>query len=245
MARDTVITLSLRAADPLLEGQELLSDGEHERLAGMHVGARPAFVTARGMLRRRLATYMGVTPKTVPLVQAAAGRITIEGFADDEPPFYSVSHTGTAEHGIAGVAVTDMCPIGIDVQQIDASLNWKRIAERRFPPKEYALLSALPEQAARTLFFTLWSIKEAFVKLEDGKLMPYLRSIELVFADGQFSLAEPTPNGNTEASIFVSAEPEHNIVVACVSAKDVKVELDSKIRSIEIQPNSLENRPEL
>lgn len=238
------IHFALRAADPGLKGQDVLSVAEHTRLAGMHEGARPAFVTARSMLRRRLATFMGVTPNTVPLTQVGAGRIAIDGFRDDEPPFFSVSHTGAAEAGIAGVAVSAAAPIGIDVQQIDRSLNWQRIAERRFPPDEVTTLMAMPEEAARMLFFTLWSIKEAFVKLEDGTLMPYLKGIRLAFADGSFSLSSSTPAGLASASIFVSSEPDHNIVLACVCPKSLPVHMDSDLQTSANTTSSLQNRPE-
>lgn len=237
------IHFALRTADPGLSGQDILSVAEHTRLASMHEGARPAYVTARAMLRRRLAAFMGVTPNTVPLTQVGAGRIAIDGFRDDEPPFFSVSHTGAAEAGIAGVAVCAEAPIGIDVQQIDPNLNWQRIAERRYPADELATLMAMPEDAARMLFFTLWSIKEAFVKLENGTLMPYLRGIQLAFSNGTFSLAAPTPAGLESASIFVSSEPDHNIVLACVCPNALPVHMDIDLQVFANAPSALENRP--
>lgn len=236
------VILKIRAADLGLGSQDVLSKSEHERLAGMHEGARPAFVTARGMLRKALADYMGLTPSGVPLVQEGTGRVFIEGFADDEPPFYSVSHTGGAEDGIAAVAVAESCPIGIDIQQVDPSVDWRRVAERRYPSDEWAILSAMPEEEGRMLFFTIWAIKESFVKMEDGKLMPYLRSVELDFTGGVPSLKIPTPGGCAEASIFFHFVPEFSLAVAMVAAKKIHIQLDCQITMAERRPDPLLNQ---
>ena len=226
-----VITLKIRAADQGLGAQEILSPSEHTRLANMHVGARPAFVTARTMLRTALGEYMGLTPSAVPLQQEGAGRVFIEGFADEEPPFYSVSHTGGAEDGIAAVAVAETYPIGLDIQQIDPLVNWRRIAERRFPEEEWALLSAMPDEEGRMLFFTLWAIKESFVKMEDGNLMAYLRAVELDFGGGTPKLKAPTPGGCSEATIFFHFIPEFQLAVALVAGGGAVIKLDSQVQT--------------
>jgi len=238
------VKLKIRAADLALSSQEILSPTEHQRLSGMHEGARPAFVTARTMLRAALGDYMGLTPKAVPLIQEGAGRVFIEGFADDEPPFYSVSHTGGAEDGIAAVAVAETCPIGLDIQQVDPTVDWCRVAERRFPIEEWALLSAMPEKEGRMLFFTLWAIKESFVKMEDGKLMPYLRNIKLDFTDGKPALKSATPGGCTDATIFFHFIPEFQLAIAMVAAKPIQIELDSQIKIADRRPDPLTNTGE-
>lgn len=236
-------TLKIRGADPALTAQNVLSESEHARLAGMHEGARPAFVTARGMLREELGTYMGLTPAAVPLQQVDAGRITIDGFDPQDPPYFSVSHTGAAEAGIAAVMVSETTPLGIDIQQIDHVIDWQRVAERRFPSAEWALMSAMPEAEGRMLFFTLWAIKEAFVKMEDGKLMPYLRGVEIDFSGGTFKLAAPSPGGLIDAQIFFTFIPEFELAVACVARDTIAVTLDSHIERVAPKADPLKNLP--
>lgn len=236
--------VKIRAADPALPRQDILSPSEHERLAGMHEGARPSFVTARGMLRTALGTYMGLLPGAVPLVQEGAGRITIDGFSEDEPPFFSVSHTGSAEEGIAAVVVSESSRIGIDIQQLDPAVDWRRVAERRFPEEDWALLSAMSDEIGRLLFFTLWSIREAFVKMEDGKLMPYLRNIKLDLTARPPRLASTTPGGLDDAFIFFHFEPDHNLMIAVVAEHPVVLELDCDIQPFERRPDPLQNRGE-
>jgi len=208
----------------------------------MHEGARPSFVTARSMLRTRLGQHMGLLPKAVPLCQEGAGRISIDGFSPAEPPYFSVSHTGAAEEGIAAVVVSDTTPVGIDIQQIDLSVNWRRVAERRYPPEEAALLLAMPEAEGQILFFTLWAIRESFVKMEDGKLMPYLRQIELDLTTGQPRLKAPTPAGRDSAMIWFHFLPEYQLVLSFVSADPVEVRLDSRIEKASRRPDPLQNR---
>lgn len=247
MGQDTdieTVTLKIRAADAGLGNQELLSEAEHARLSGMHEGARPAFVTARTMLRKALGDYMGLLPAAVPLTQEGAGRIYIEGFDDKEPPFFSVSHTGGAEEGIAAVAVSGTSPIGIDIQQLDPVVDWARVAERRFPASEWAMLSAMPEEEARMLFFTHWAIKESFVKMEDGKLMPYLRDVELDLRDNRLVLQRPTPGGTEDAIIYFHFVPDHHLVIALVSAKPIKVDLDCVIEHASRRADPLQTAKE-
>lgn len=224
------VTLKVRAADQSLGDQDLLSEAEHERLANMHQGARPAFVTARTMLRAALGDYMGLLPSAVPLVQPKkGGRIQIEGFRESEPPFFSISHTGGAEEGIAAVAVSASGPIGIDIQQLDPIVDWARVAERRFPESEWAVLSAMPDTEAAMLFFTLWAVKESFVKMENGTLMPYLRGVELDLKDNKFVLQRPTPGGTESATIYFHYIPESYLVITLVSQSQVEVELDYNV----------------
>ncbi len=235
------VAFTVRAADPALSQQDVLSDAEHDRLAGMHEGARPAFVTARTMLRSKLAHIMGLTPAAVPLLQEGAGRIFIEGFQSHEPPYFSVSHTGAAEAGIAAVATSELTPIGIDIQQVDLVIDWRRVAERRFPPHEWQMMSAMPEEEGRMLFFTLWAIKEACVKLEDGALMPYLRGVEIDLAGGRFDLLSPTPGGLENINVFFNFVPEFELVMACVSRDPAHVQLDCRIEPPAPKADSLNN----
>ena len=235
------ISLKIRAADPALSEQGILSDSEHLRLASMHEGARPSFVTARAMLRRELGSYMGLVGSAVPLEQKGAGRVSITGFKEDEPPFFSVSHSGSAEAGIAAVAVSQTAPIGIDIQQIDHHIDWKRVAERRFPEREWDLMRAMPDNEGRMLFFTLWAIKEACVKMENGTLMPYLRGIEIEFRGGRFYLISPTPAGSTDISIFFHFLPNLDLAVSCVSQQETMVTLDCDVEMGVVSFSSLQN----
>lgn len=244
MAQDTdieTVILKIRAADAGLGNQDILSEPEHTRLAGMHEGARPAFVTARTMLRTALGDFMGLMPNAVPLTQEGAGRIYIDGFDEKEPPFFSVSHTGGAEEGISSVAVSGTSPLGIDIQQLDPVVDWARVAERRFPESEWEILSAMPEEEARMLFFTLWAIKESFVKMEDGTLMPYLRGVELDLKGDGLVLQKLTPGGTEDATIYFHFVPDHALVIALVSEKPIKVVLDCQIEHAGRRADPLHN----
>ena len=238
------VVLKIRAADMALGSQDVLSEAEHARLSTMHEGARPSFVTARGMLREALGSYMGLLPGAVPLAQEGAGRVRIQDFADDEPPFFSVSHTGAAEEGIAGVVVSETTPVGIDIQQLDPVVDWRRVAERRFPAEDWALLKMMSDEIGRMLFFTLWSIREAFVKMEDGKLMPYLRNVHVDLTARPPKLAAPTPGGREDAMIYFNFVPEHQLMIALVSESPIEVELDCDIVKQSRRPDPLSNAVE-
>src|SRR5207302_8233420 len=66
--------------------------------------------------------------------------------------------------GLALVAVTRVCPVGVDVERIRPLRDAEGIIERFFSPRESAALKALPADQKPVAFFNLWTRKEAWLK---------------------------------------------------------------------------------
>ncbi|MFC1852390.1 4'-phosphopantetheinyl transferase family protein [candidate division CSSED10-310 bacterium] len=85
---------------------------------------------------------------------------------DNEGFFFNLSHSGDWV-----VGVTDTTPVGIDLERIkpiDLA-----IAERFFSPEETADLMSKPEHDLFSYFFTLWTLKESYIKkLGTGLSLP-------------------------------------------------------------------------
>lgn len=88
----------------------------------------------------------------------------------DFPLHFSLSHSGDYV-----LCVCSDEPIGADIQQIRTDIDIRRLAERFFPEAEReAVLQIMDETARRTLFFRLWTRREAYAKLTGEGLPPVI-----------------------------------------------------------------------
>ncbi len=195
-----MITVTLKKADPELADKarnknSVLAPFEYDRFQSMHADNQAAFVTARSMLRTMLGKLLGVEAALVPLHQEGAGRVTLN--QSPETPhniFFSVSHTGIGSNAHVAVAVSDQ-PIGIDLDDVTRRIDWQRIVDRHFHPANRAYLATLSGNKATQGFFRYWTLIEAMVKLEDGKLLPYLHGCEIKLNKLGGELVGPGPEG--------------------------------------------------
>lgn len=99
----------------------------------------------------------------------------------DPSLFFNLSHSG----GWIACGVNSV-PIGVDVEQIQ-EIDLK-IAESFFAPIEVQDLFALPEEVRRDYFFTLWTLKESYIKaIGKGVSIPLDSFWFRVSADGEIS----------------------------------------------------------
>ncbi|UTW56231.1 4'-phosphopantetheinyl transferase superfamily protein [Kordiimonas sp. SCSIO 12610] len=207
-----MISITVKKANPecaqvALSGDSPLAPFEIERLNTMHADNRAAFVTGRLTLRSMLGQKLGIDPRDVPLMQEGAGRVILNrepetGAFDQDvgQPYFSVSHTNVGETAYVAVAVGD-APIGIDLDNRNRTVNWRRISDRHFHPKNRAVLNGLSGAEATDAFFKYWTFAEALVKLEDGKLLPYLHGLEIALTQGGGALKGTTPLGDKDISL--------------------------------------------
>lgn len=115
------------------------------------------FRAARAGLRIILANYLGRNPRELTLLRSPTGKPQLEPSGTLE---FNLSHSGP----VALVAVTAgrscRIPVGVDVEQVRADLDWQGISRQIFHPQEQA---AVARDGWRT-FFTLWTRKEAWLK---------------------------------------------------------------------------------
>lgn len=140
---------------------ETLVDEEQDRAERMsHEDARRAFVTARAVLRRILAGYLGVEPGAFAFHYGANGKPSLHDDAHDRDLCFNVSHADTR----ALIAVAEERDVGVDVERIRPAMDVWALAERFFAPEEVDVLRELPEPERRRAFFHGWTRKEAFLK---------------------------------------------------------------------------------
>jgi 4'-phosphopantetheinyl transferase len=157
----------------------MLSADERERARRYRVpGARERFVAARGTLREVLGRYSGLPPDRLrfsyPCVCGRADCVParrkprLELEAGRPPLRFNLSHTA----GLAMVAVSVGCELGVDAERIRPGTAIEPIAERVLGADDVAALRALPAAQRVEAFYRRWTRREAYVKARGDGLAP-------------------------------------------------------------------------
>ncbi len=151
----------LAAESNCCEALALLSGAERARCRRLRFEEdRVSFIVAHALLRTALSHYAAARPEEWRFRTSAHGRPEI-----DTPPScprlrFNLSHTA----GLVACAVTVERDVGIDVERIGRRADTGALARRYFSSSENRLLAGLPAPRARARFFSLWTLKEAYVK---------------------------------------------------------------------------------
>jgi 4'-phosphopantetheinyl transferase len=115
------------------------------------------FIATRSTLRKLLGARIGVSPNELVFVATERGRLELP----DHPLLsFNVSHSGNA----ALLAISDRRVVGVDLELLDPSLNWREIAALVCTGDEQRVLQAAPEQMQCEFFIRYWVAKEAILK---------------------------------------------------------------------------------
>lgn len=158
------------------EAESLLDPLELQRASRFHFPVhRNRFVAGRSQLRKILAGYLRVPPKSVSLIYTQFGRPVLSPSADVLQITFNVSHS--EDYWILAVAQTQF--LGIDVERIREDFGGEDIARSNFALAEANELLALPESDRSQAFFNCWTRKEAYVKAMGAGLQIPLDSFEV------------------------------------------------------------------
>lgn len=140
---------------------------------------RRRFAAARGLLREVLGRELRIEPAAVRFDYGPRGKPALARDLEAGLRF-NVSHAQQR----ALVAVARGLEVGVDIEAVREGIDHTAIAKRFFSRAECDALLALPEPARADAFFTIWTRKEAYVKLLGGGLLIPLDSFDV-------SLGEP------------------------------------------------------
>lgn len=150
--------------------RHLLSEDERGRAAAYRSESRrQLFIIGRAGLRVILSALMaGIPPQSIRFTTGAQGKPMLEDAAC--PLQFNLSHS----HDVIVIAVTRGQTVGVDIEYMKARPRMADIAQHYFHPQEAQVitetLEAGEEQSALQLFYKVWTLKEAFIKV-DGKGM--------------------------------------------------------------------------
>lgn len=149
-----------------------------------HKRAKLRAWTAARLLGCVVNEYCGRDFASVEIVENEYGKPAIAG----QPDFhFNLSHSGEWV-----VCAIDNCPLGVDLQEICIRTDLD-IADRFFSCVEATDLRKKLPVSQRDYFFTLWALKESFVKAEGKGLSIALNSFSFRVIDSiKFSATEKT-----------------------------------------------------
>ncbi len=138
-----------------------LAPEEKARIASLGLDRlRHEYVCTRIMQRQVLSRYADADPVAWRFVEAPQGKPSIGEPENERGIRFNLSHTG----GLIALALCRDAEIGVDVEMLDRESDVTSLARRFFAPTETAALLALQEDAQRSTFFQLWTLKEACLK---------------------------------------------------------------------------------
>ncbi len=141
--------------------EEIVSTAERDRAELLRSeSARADYIVIRGLVRTVLAGYLGVPPEEVALCRDGNGKPAIAGPLRLQNLHFNLAHSG----GRVVCAVARRRKVGIDLERITTDFPLQTIAERFYSDDEVAGIQRLPSPDRGEAFFTLWTLKEAYLK---------------------------------------------------------------------------------
>lgn len=120
---------------------------------------KSSYIVSRGLLRVILGAYLGDEPKKLVFINGPHGKPMLDGGYQDAIRF-SVSHSNRR----ALYAINRGREIGVDIEKIRPEFSFEEISDKYFSPREAAFLRTRPVPDREKVFFSFWTLKEAFMK---------------------------------------------------------------------------------
>jgi len=138
-----------------------LSASERERHARfVREERRRQFLAGRALLRMALGRLLGMAPDRVVLAERP-GQAPALADPPDARIGFSISHSGP----LVACAASTVTRVGLDVERIDPARDVLALAGQAFPRADLARLRACGGNARTALFYRLWCLHEARLKL--------------------------------------------------------------------------------
>ncbi len=161
--------------------RQLLSPAEIERLGEIgSARVRHEYLVTRALVRTTLSRYLAVRPEDWEFEASGGGRPEI-ALPSASRLRFNLSHT----RGVVACLVTEAIDAGVDVENMERSLDVEGLAERRFAAEEAAELRACPAALKQRHFFGLWTLKEAYLKACGHGITRPLRSVVFSLVGGE------------------------------------------------------------
>ncbi len=170
--------LDRHSADDLMQ---VLAADEISRANRFHFAKdRDHFVVARGLLRKLIGGYLGVSAVELTFAYLEKGKPFLSGSQKSLLNF-NLAHSQAR----AIFAFSLGREVGVDLEFIREDFEGDKIAERFFSKPEIAALATVPLELKCQAFFDCWTRKEAYIKARgDGLSMP-LDEFDVAFAPGE------------------------------------------------------------
>lgn len=154
----------------------LLSADEQDRAERfLRVQDQEKFVQVRGSLRKLLGQYVGKAGADLQFDYGDYGKPHLKKSCNPLDLKFNVSHS----HELALIAVTQAIAVGIDVEQVNTKVDFQGISHRFFAAEEHQVLLQQPFERQCSVFFQLWTRKEACIKAMGGSIAQALDQVDV------------------------------------------------------------------
>lgn len=192
----------------------LLSPGEADR-AGRFALPRPQdqYIVSRALVRLVLARCCSVAPDALAFSANEFGRPHTCAPVSAQSVHFSLSHAD----GLVALAVSSTYEVGLDVEDTHRPIDVAGIARSYFSPAEWSAMQHLEGEALRERFFSIWTLKEAYIKALGKGLSADLAAFT-VTATPDAAVVSGGPAGAPAADTWqffrMSPTPRHRLAVA-------------------------------
>lgn len=199
--------------DALADASALLSNEERARRDAFRVDHdRREYAVAHALLRATLSEFGDRPPEAWRFESGALGKPALAPGVSTLPMAFNIAHT----LGLVACAVASGADVGLDVEHVSRSNDWRGISRRYFAPSEVAQIAGAAEDEQAGRFFDFWTLKEAFIKaLGVGLSRPLNETTFEVGRDGAIRFIPP-PDINPAAWQFAlyTPTPDHRMAIA-------------------------------
>lgn len=191
---------------------------------------RDQFITARGMLRLLISSYIGTEPSKLLFYYGLFGKPLLVQEPEENNLCFNVSHS----NGFILCALAWSRRIGIDLENVQAGLPYEELVDRFFSPSEKALFYTFPPNKKSLIFFTFWTLKEAYVKAKGTGLSFRLDQFDTLLIEEKstvvLNIMGDSQDGLRWLLVHISPSPGYVAALAVESASepDIINEVESK-----------------
>lgn len=191
----------------------LLSEEEQQRSQRFHFEHdRTHYLAAHALLRLCLGQHLGCPPQQVSMAAGRNGKPELTGQLSAGQLTFNLSHT----RGMVACVVTRGRSCGIDVEGIRVMTEMEGMARAVYSDAEIAWLGRLEDAIRTRAFFTLWTLKEAYIKATGLGMSAPLKQIALdPEALSVIDLSAPAQSPDAWLFDHWHPGPGHALAVAC------------------------------
>jgi 4'-phosphopantetheinyl transferase len=171
---------------------------EEERLRGKRFYLprdRNYFIICRGLLKRLLSGYLGVSAGRVPLRYGQYGKPEVPDGILEKTIRFNTSRS----HGVGLFAFARENEVGVDIERVRDIPEINEITERFFASSEKAAFTQIPSSGKTQAFFSLWTRKEACLKAQGKGLSVGLDSFKVPFLPDEEGSVITSTNDSSES----------------------------------------------
>lgn len=222
------LAFSYKNNDPKLLSslKNLLTDEELEKQKSFYRHSdQHLYLLAHGLIRIILSKYCAIDPKIWKFTYNEYGRPEIKYARINHNLRFSLSRT----RNLVGFLIVNSIDCGIDVEEVKSFKDLKLISEKILSIHEQMMLKKLNLNDQLRKFFSLWTLKEAFIKAKGKGLSIPLNSFSFQIDDKKRInlIADPGIDDLISKWQFFQFQPSitHVGAIALKGLEDLKIRI--------------------